>query len=215
MAPMNLVDRIRQSLAKRPGRIVLRRDLENLGSATQLSHALRTLQDRGALQRLGEGVFAKPLEDASTPPNEAIQAVLAEVLAKLGAPVIASVIKQHEIVAYVSRRVVRSRRLTIAGRSVRIEGTSMRGRVKLPKDVDDLPTSNVARYIRRLADAHHVTYARSGIDDWAEGVTRAAGDNVRANEVESLLIRLKERHILTGAQLSRLISNYCGDQVHV
>lgn len=212
---MNLVDRIRQSLAKRPGRVVLRRELVNLGSATQLSGALLSLQNCGALERLGEGVYAKSLVDASTPQQEAVQALLAEVLSKLGDPVIASAIKPNEIVAYISRHVTRSRRLTIAGLSVRIEGASADGRVKLPENVEDLPTFNVARYIRRLADAYSVTYARSRLDDWAEGVTRAAGDRVRTDDIEGLLIRLKQRNILTSAQFSRLISNYGGDKAHV
>lgn len=46
------------------------------------------------------------------------------------------------------------------------------------KDLDQLPTHGVREYVEQLARAHGVEYRRSGLDDFAEAVTRVAGDDV-------------------------------------
>ena len=56
---MNLEQRLLMSVAKRPGKIVLRQDVARLGSASGVSLALANLVRRGKLVRLGAGVYAK------------------------------------------------------------------------------------------------------------------------------------------------------------
>lgn len=56
---MKLADRMRQSIQRRSGHVVLRAELVPLGSASQVSQALKTLQHDGELLRLGAGVYAK------------------------------------------------------------------------------------------------------------------------------------------------------------
>jgi len=46
-------------IEKRPGVVVLRRDVSNLGSARQVSRALNDLISDGQLVKLGYGVYAK------------------------------------------------------------------------------------------------------------------------------------------------------------
>jgi len=63
---MKLADRMRQSIRRRSGHVVLRAELARLGSASQISEALKTLQRDGELLRLGAGVYAKARRDEST-----------------------------------------------------------------------------------------------------------------------------------------------------
>ncbi len=63
---MKLEDRMRLSIRRRAGHVILRADVSGLGSASQVSHALTVLQDKGELVRLGAGVYAKAIRDAGT-----------------------------------------------------------------------------------------------------------------------------------------------------
>lgn len=63
---MKLADRMRQSIRRRSGHVVLRAELAPLGGASQVSQALKTLQRDGELLRLGAGVYAKACRDEST-----------------------------------------------------------------------------------------------------------------------------------------------------
>lgn len=51
--------RIRRYLARTRGPVVLRRELQALGSASQLSVALRSLMAEGVVVRIGTGIYAK------------------------------------------------------------------------------------------------------------------------------------------------------------
>lgn len=52
-------DELLAYIEKRPGVVVLRRDVSNLGSARQVSRALNDLISDGQLVKLGYGVYAK------------------------------------------------------------------------------------------------------------------------------------------------------------
>lgn len=75
-------------------------------------------------------------------------------------------------------------------------------------DVDQLPTEGVGEFIRNFAQAHNVVYRRTRLDDWAEAVTRAAGDDIQLDSTEKLLVALKKLHLINGRQAARLLSNY-------
>jgi len=47
------------SISSLPGNVVLRRDVESLGSARQVSRALKSLVEDGELVKLGLGIYAK------------------------------------------------------------------------------------------------------------------------------------------------------------
>jgi hypothetical protein len=59
-----IITRIKQSIAKSSGDIVLRRDLKRFGSPSAVARALRHLSAEGALYRLGYGVYAKTVASA-------------------------------------------------------------------------------------------------------------------------------------------------------
>ncbi len=211
---MKLKDRVRQSLAKRSNRVVLRRELSHFGSPTQLSQVLLDLQKDGMLDRIGEGVYAKPSLRPLSSTTE-IHDLALEALRKLGIPVVQSAVKEREIVAYVPSNSRRSRHLVINGIPVHIKSPNSFNRIDSSECIKDLPTRHVAEYVHRLAAAHHVTYQRSRLEDWAEAVTRAAGDNVRTDRTDGLLIRLKQRKILNAEQFSRLLINHRRESMNV
>lgn len=56
---MNLEARVKQAVRRRRSPVILRAELRGLGSPSQLSIALRALQDQGVLVRIGVGIYAK------------------------------------------------------------------------------------------------------------------------------------------------------------
>ena len=59
MAPLTVKERMIRSIARRKGEVVLRSDFTALGSASQISRALKELTTAGKIVRLGYGVYAK------------------------------------------------------------------------------------------------------------------------------------------------------------
>lgn len=62
--------------------------------------------------------------------------------------------------------------------------------------------------IRDLARRHGIRYERAGLDDWAEAVSRVAGDDVDLDEIEWLLVALRRAEILPGIEGTRLHYRY-------
>jgi hypothetical protein len=56
-----------------------------------------------------------------------------------------------------------------------------------------------------------VQFKRSGLDPWAEAVTRASGDDVTLDETGKLLVAMKKNHLINGRQMARLISNHLSE----
>jgi hypothetical protein len=87
---VNIVDRIRRSVANRSDDVFLRGEFERFGSAAQVSRALATLAREGLLVRLGVGVYAKakPSVLSGEPiPVRPLEVLAPQVLRKLGVPV--------------------------------------------------------------------------------------------------------------------------------
>ena len=63
---MNIKSRIMQSLRPRRGGILLRSDVKDFGSASQVSAALKALAGEGLIAKIDRGIYAKPakLEEA-------------------------------------------------------------------------------------------------------------------------------------------------------
>lgn len=77
-----------------------------------------------------------------------------------------------------------------------------RGTFPIPQDLSLLPTVNVRQFIESLAEAHGVKYERTGLDEFAEAVTRLAGDEASLDKTGELLVELKRRQILNGRQVA-------------
>lgn len=90
---MKLEERMLRSVKQRLGNVVLRAELAGLGSPTQVSEALKSLQKRGVLVRIGTGVYAKTRKSSvtgATIPAGSLETLAVEALKKLGADVSAS-----------------------------------------------------------------------------------------------------------------------------
>ena len=70
------------------------------------------------------------------------------------------------------------------------------------------PTTDVGSYVRGLAAFHGVRYMPTAADQWAETVTRMAGDDVRSGPVQDLLVALKRAGKLTKDDMATLLVNY-------
>lgn len=87
---MNIVDRIKRSIANRQADVFLRSDFETFGSQAQVGRALAALQRQGALVKLGVGVYAKakPSVLSGKPiPVRPLEVLAPEVLKKFGVSV--------------------------------------------------------------------------------------------------------------------------------
>ena len=90
---MNLEARIKQAIQRRRSPVILRAELRSLCSSSQLSAALRTLQDQGVLVRIGVGIYAKakPSVLSGKPiPISTLEVLVPLALQKLGVKVQAS-----------------------------------------------------------------------------------------------------------------------------
>jgi hypothetical protein len=63
-------------------------------------------------------------------------------------------------------------------------------------------------YVRNLADFHGIEYVPTATDQWADMVTRLAGDEVRTGPVQDLLLALMRAGKLTKNDMARLLVNY-------
>lgn len=219
---MKLQDRMRLSIRRRAGHVVLRSELMSLGSASQVSLVLKLLQHEGELVRLGVGVYAKAHRDAQTgavTPEVDFETLTREAAAKLKmltspktSVVTAPAVDQADpLVLDTGHRRV-SRKLALEGRQVsyindrsRSQGRSRQANAEARVAI---PTTGVAQFVRALARKHKVSYARTPMDQWAETVTRLAGDEVRSGVVQDLLIALKRAGKLSTDDMTALLVNY-------
>ena len=209
---MKLADRMRQSIRRRSGHVVLRAELAPLGSASQVSQALKALQRDGELLRLGAGVYAKARRDESThkvTPVVDVETLGREVAHKLKAQVTDG--GDGTLVLDTGERRV-SRKLALGQSAVQYVNDRNRRTFTASKgrrwDMATFPTTDVGNYVRWLAGFHKVRYVPTAADQWAETVTRLAGDEVRSGPVQDLLVALKRAGKLTKDDMARLLVNY-------
>lgn len=70
------------------------------------------------------------------------------------------------------------------------------------------PVVAVADYVEELAREHGVRYRRSALDDFADTVTRLAGDDVVLDRIEELLVALSKAGAITGVERTKLHARY-------
>lgn len=222
---MKLKERMRLSIRRRAGHVVLRAELAALGSASQVSLALKDLQREGELVRLGAGVYAKASRDAGTGavrPQADFETLAHEAARKLklaadpkagseADAAQASKDRGHSVVLDTGRRRV-SRKLALGGRSVAYVNDRTRPRQRPQGTRSDahlaIPTTGVAQFVHALARRHHISYSPTSTDRWAEAVTRLAGDEVRSGPVQDLLVALKRAGKLSTDDMAALLVSY-------
>lgn len=210
---MNLGSKLQISLSKRSGNIVLRRDLARLASASHLSEALHDLVTDGRLFRLSSGVYAKTRPDASGEPQlpASSDVLVREVLDRLGirfrsVDLVSEAGCDTVLIDAGGQRLSRS--FDLGDVTVRYVHSPLEPDEALSGDVDALPTESVRQFVERLARVHHIQHQRTALDDYAQAVTRAAGDEVELDSTGKLLVALKKKRVITGPQLARLMTNH-------
>lgn len=90
MSRLSIKERMVRSIALRKGEVVLRTDFEGMGSASQISRAIKELIKAGKIVRLGYGIYAKarPSVLSGKPvPRVSLEELAQEALQKLSVPV--------------------------------------------------------------------------------------------------------------------------------
>ena len=85
---------------------------------------------------------------------------------------------------------------------------NIRLKTKTLESYDTLPTKNVGSFVIELAEHHNVSYTYSSMDQFADSVTRLAGDEVKHDRIEDLLVALKRAGKLSMQQVAQLSVNY-------
>lgn len=88
---MNLQERMLRSITQRKGNVVIRADLGEFGSASQVTRALNALLKKGVLVRIGRGVYAKTRKSSVTGaliPAGSLESLAVETFRKLGVSVL-------------------------------------------------------------------------------------------------------------------------------
>lgn len=131
---MKIEERMLCAIRQRVGSVILRRELRNLGGASQITKALMALQERGVIVRIGTGVYAKTRRSSVTGaivPAGSLETLGTEALRKLGVFVtpaedasayIAGVTTQIPSVSVVNtggRRI--TRKISVGGRTMKYE----------------------------------------------------------------------------------------------
>lgn len=62
--------------------------------------------------------------------------------------------------------------------------------------------------IRAMAQQHGITAERTATDEWADNVTRLAGDEVIHDEIEDLLVTMQRKGVITDEQANALYGAY-------
>ncbi len=158
---MDIQGRILQSLRPRRDGLLLRSDVRNFGSASQVTAAFQVLLAKGVIERLALGVYAKPSK-----------------VAELG----------------------RQKLLAIA--AARSESVREKASKKSRRPV---ATTATARHVLKLARSSGVTFSPTWADRWAVAATRLAGDEVKSDATDDLLVALTRAGKLSPQDMVRLV----------
>ena len=215
MADMKVIDRLRISIGRRRDQVILRSELAAMCSPSQLSNVLDKLLKEGALIRVSSGVYAKRKknsEDAAQS-SSTIKDLTAEIFKKLGLSIEISCAEYDDnrevfVIDGGSHRL--SRKFNLGDTA--IEYASPKNKFNYPiilsENLNDLPTKNVSEFVKQFAHSKHINFKRSRLDDWAEAVTRASGDDVTLDVTGKLLVALKKKQLINGRQMARLMTNH-------
>jgi len=72
----------------------------------------------------------------------------------------------------------------------------------------DIPMTGLRTYIANLAQHHGIAYVKTGSSALAEVITRLAGDDVKPDETEKLVIALRRANIINGPIMVTLLGRY-------
>jgi hypothetical protein len=214
---MKLETRIRQSITHRKGTVFSRSDLKKFGSQSQVTFVLSSLIDNGELLRISRGVYAKASYiDGEVKIFAPIDEVIREAIAKLGLQLYGNTTKNFSHIKRDSMVVVETN-TPRTNRVIKLNGIEFilrSHRKKCTKKlsaivpIEQLPRKNIRSFVMKLAKLNNISYAYNSMDQFADSVTSLAGDDVKHDHVEDLLVALKRAGKLSMQQVARLSINY-------
>ena len=160
MNHMDIEGRILQSLRPRRDGVLLRSDVNDFGSPSQVSAALKVLLGKGLITRLDRGIYAKPDKVEQVGKDS----LLLQAIARM---------EQNRIQTFKRARQRRND-----------------------------PT---AIYVRQLAKREGIVFAPTFADLWAKAVTKLAGDEVKSDKTDDLLVALTRAGKLSPRDMTRLV----------
>jgi hypothetical protein len=219
---MKTIDRLKRSLSQRRDRVILRSEWTGMCSRSQLSNALNQLIKEGLLVRISSGVYAKAQAGANDAARSSaeVEQLINEAFKKLGRTIQSARTQSdqnQDVLLVDGGRHRLSRQFMWRQASVEYAGqkkarTLANRPISLPEDLNALPLKNVSAFVQRFALSRDVHLKRTGLDQWAEAVTRASGDDVTLDETGKLLVALKKKRLINGRQMARLMSNHLSEQ---
>ncbi|WP_338849206.1 hypothetical protein V8J88_09640 [Massilia sp. W12] len=78
-----------------------------------------------------------------------------------------------------------------------------------------IPEIGLKDFVTELAARHRISAVKTRGDQWAETVTRLAGDEVQTDAVEDLLIALKKAQCISNGQMAQLLANYLREKARI
>lgn len=191
-------------------------------SPSQLTNALNQLLKEGLLERISSGVYAKTQASANNAAlsSAEVEQLTHEAFKKLGRTIQSTRAhsdQNQDVLLVDGGRHRLSRQFTWSHATVEYAApnkaqTISSRPISLPEDLNALPLKNVSAFVQRFATSRDVHFKRTGLDQWAEAVTRASGDDVTLDETGKLLVALKKKHLINGRQMARLMSNHLSEQ---
>lgn len=157
---MDIEGRILQSLRPRRDGVLLRSHVNDFGSASQVSAALKALVEKRLITRLDRGVYAKP-----------------DMVAQFG------------------------RKALLEQAMAKIENQRIQDRKRARRRHSD----STAIYVRQLAKREGIVFAPTYADLWAKAVTKLAGDEVKSDKTDDLLVALTRAGKLSPRDMTRLV----------
>ena len=71
-----------------------------------------------------------------------------------------------------------------------------------------IPKTGMASFVVELAKQHAVVYKRTGLSDFARAITRMAGDEGAPDEIEQLVIALRQAKVIDGPAMLEILGRY-------
>ncbi|MDH6023821.1 hypothetical protein [Vibrio splendidus] len=214
---MKLETRIRQSIIHRKDAVFLRSDLALLGSQSQVTFVLSKLVDNGELLRISRGFYAKAhFMGGEVKTCAPADQVVRDTVKKLGIQLYGNAAKELKnakpkstfVVETKSSRTERVLKFNDIKIILRSHKKSQSDKNSDVESVERIPKKNIREYVLALAKLHNVFYTYSSIDQFADSVTSLAGDEVKHDQVEDLLVALKRAGKLSMQQVASLSVNY-------
>jgi predicted transcriptional regulator of viral defense system len=214
---MKLETRIRQSIIHRKDVVFSRSELSLLGSQSQVTFVLSKLVENGELLRVSRGVYAKAhLMSGKVKTRAPADRVVRDTAKKLGIQLYSNATKELKNTKAKTTFIIETKP-SRKNRTLKFNGIEiiLRSHKKSQGDkkadvalVERMPTKNIKQYVLALANQHNVSYIYSSIDQFADSVTSLAGDDVKHDRIEDLLVALKRAGKLSMQQVALLSVNY-------